>query len=139
MLALRRSVVFSSFLIFLFADRLAEASSVSDFQARLAQTNWNLQATERILRGFELSAVAQPTPEGLGSYLTLLSENVTALTALATPRATDEQRRVMAEGLKSVATHLKDQTSLAQNRGLNAAASVLSRLEASCRSAIGTL
>jgi len=77
-----------------------------------------------------------PVPEALGSYLTLLSENVSALASAASARVTDEQRKAMAEGLKGVATQLKDFTELANNRGLTPAASAFSVLETSCRSGL---
>ncbi len=113
------------------------ASPTSDFQARLAQANWCLHQTEAILRAQPLSAVPVPTPDALASYLTLLSENVAALSAAAAAaRVTDEQRKIMAEGLKSMAAGLQDGSSLAGNRGLTAIASSLAGLETSCRSAM---
>jgi hypothetical protein len=116
------------------------ASPVSDFQARLAQTAWNLHQTEALLRAQpQSSGAAAATPEALGSYLALLSENTSALNALTTQKMTDEQRRVMAEGLRSIGGALRDQVSLANNRGLNAASLALSLLETNCRSAFSAL
>ncbi len=116
------------------------ASAVSDFQARLAQTIWSAQQTESILRTLPQSATAVSTPEGLASYLALLSENVAALGAAGTARAsTDEQRKAAASGLGMVATALHDQTALAGHRGLLGAAAILSELEENCRGAVTQL
>ncbi len=112
------------------------ASPMSDFSARLAQTIWSLQQVEAILRSQPTSSVAVPTPDALASYLDLASQNVTALCELATQRVTDEQRRAMGDGLKSVTTLLKDQGSLAVNRGLPAVSGELGSLEAASRGAI---
>lgn len=126
----------SAFLLLFGISPLCSAS-ISDFQARLAQTIWCVAQTEAIVRSLPESSTPVPVPEGLGSYLVLVSENVNALTASASMRATDEQRRILAEGLKATARNLRDQVSLANNRGLTAAASVLSQLESSCRAAAG--
>lgn len=120
----------------LFVSNGVSASAISDFEARLTQTSWSLQHMEGLLRAQPHSAVPLATPEALVSFMTLLSENATALTGHASNRGTDEQRRIMAEGLKAVATTTKDIASLATNRGLTALASALGALETSCRSAI---
>lgn len=113
------------------------ASPASDFAARLAQTGWSLQQLEGLLRALPQSAVATPTPEAVVSYLALVSENVSALAAESAERTTDEQRRVMGEGWKALASLLKDQSSLATNRGLIAVASALGSLETTCRTVPG--
>ena len=118
----------------------AGASLLSDFQARLAQTFWAAQQTEVILRTLPPSAMPASTPDGLASYAALLSENAAALNTAANARgSTDEQRRVMADGLQTVATALQDQMSLAGNRGLLGLVSTLSSLREGCRSAIAQL
>lgn len=124
---------------FFLAPAASSASPVAEFQARLAQTYWNLQAVEGLVRAFEIGSDLQPTPDALAAHLTLLSENVAALDALAAARLTNEQKRLVADGLKGVAGRLKDQTVLAVNRGLGAAASTFAQLESSCRSAIRLL
>ena len=139
MIAVRRSSLFAFPLLFLLTGRPASASPVSDFQARLAQTNWNLQTVERMVKAQPLSSEAVPTSEGLDSYLTLLSENVAALTRSTSARVTNEQRKVFAEGLKSAAAQIKDLTSMAGHRGLTAAASSLALLETNCRGSIAAL
>ncbi len=136
--SVRRSIVCWLALAFL-NSRGAEASLISDFQARLAQTTWVLSQTEALVRSQPHSAVPVSSPEALASYLTLLSENVTALAATAANRGSDEQRKVMAEGLKAIATSLKDQASLSGSRGLTATASALGVLETSCRNALAQL
>jgi len=137
--SVQRWLVTSVALFLLLDVSIVRASAVSDFQARLTQTLWNIQQTEIIVRSLPLSTASMPTPEGLASYLGLLSENVEALTRAGAGAATDEQRRVMAEGLKSVATALRDLAALAANRGLTTAASTLAALETSCRAAMTRL
>ena len=95
--------------------RPAAATPVSDFQARLAQTVWSIQQTEAILRTVPQTSATISVPDGLASYASLLSENVTALTGAA--------------------TFLRDLASLAANRGLSGALS-LGTAEQSCRSAV---
>lgn len=118
------------------APHSARASAMSDFQARLAQTQWNVQALEGLVKGQRPSTRAVATPEAIDSFLVLLSENVAGLTAAAGARVTDEQRRVFAEGLRSAATQLRDLAPVASHRGLAAAASEIARLEAACRLAL---
>jgi hypothetical protein len=114
----------------------AGASTLSDFQARLAQTVWSIQQSEAILRTLAPSAVPVGVPDGLASYASLVSENVAALTAAATVRdPSDADRKAMADGLLAVALLLKDQSSLASNRGL-ATALAFGPAEQSCRSAV---
>jgi len=139
MIAVRRVAILCGVLLLGTAAEAALASVMSDFQARLAQTAWSLQTVEGILRAQPLSQVAVPTPDALASQLTLLSENVSALAAASSSRATDEQRKTMAEGLKGMATHLKDLSALAMHRGLTVTASTLLSLESSCRAAIASL
>lgn len=116
--------------------RPAAATPVSDFQARLAQTVWSIQQTEAILRTVPQTSATISVPDGLASYASLLSENVTALTGAATFRElSDADRKVMADGLSAVATFLRDLASLAANRGLSGALS-LGTAEQSCRSAV---
>lgn len=126
--------------IWLFLSAPAGASLLSDFQARLAQTVWTAQQTEVILRTLPPSAMPASTPEGLASYAALLAENTAALNAAVNARgSTDDQRRVMADGLTTVATALQDQMALAANRGLLGLVSTLSSLREGCRSAIAQL
>jgi hypothetical protein len=133
----RASKVFASlFLLALFPAAAAEASTVSDFQARLAQTHWNIQALEGMVKAQRASARAVPTPEAIDSFLQLLAENVAALNVYAAAKVTDEQGRVIAEGLRSAATQLRDLGSVTTHRGLAAAASEVSRLETTCRLAL---
>jgi len=109
------------------------ASPISDFQARLAQTLWCMGQAEAILRSQPESSVPVPTPEALTSYLTLTSENVAALAEFASAHVSDEQRRIIAEGLRAAARTLRDELSLANNRGLTGASATISTLESSCR------
>ena len=126
--------------IWLLLSTSVGASLLSDFQARLAQTFWAAQQTEVILRTLPPSAMPASTPDGLASYAALLAENAAALNAAVTARgSTDEQRRVMAEGLQAVATALQDQMALAGNRGLLGFVSTLSSLREGCRGAIAQL
>lgn len=130
-----RSLAGSALAVMLLA-RPAAATPVSDFQARLAQTLWSLQQTEAILRTVPQTSATVSVPDGLASYASLLSENVTALTGAATVRElSDADRKVMADGLSAVATFLRDLASLAANRGLSGALS-LGTAEQSCRSAV---
>ncbi|MEP6767172.1 MAG: hypothetical protein ABJC61_00785 [Acidobacteriota bacterium] len=116
------------------------ASILSDFQARFAQTIWAAQRTEAIVRSLPHSASAVSTPEGLSSYAALLAENTAALNALASVRtSTDEQRRVIADGLQTIASALHDQSALAANRGLSGLVSHLTLLEESCRSTMAQM
>ena len=112
------------------------ASPASDFAARIAQTVWSLQQVEALVRSLPQSSREMPPPETVTSFLALASENVHALSAIALEKVTDEQRRVMTEGLKSVASLLRDQAALAANRGLSPTAAGLSSLETACRGAI---
>jgi hypothetical protein len=126
--------------VWLLLSASAGASLLSDFQARLAQTVWAAQQTEVILRTLPPSATPASTPDGLASYAALLAENTAALNAAATARgSTDEQRRVMADGLQAVSTALQDQMALAGNRGLLGLVSTLSSLREGCRSTIAQL
>jgi len=130
---LRRWFRVSSVLLLLAVPRGSIASTASDFQARLAQTGWCLARAEAILRSQPESAVPVPTPEALDSYLALASENVMTLASFASARVTDEQRRIITEGLRATARMVRDEVSLANNRGLTAAAAALSVIESSCR------
>lgn len=136
---MRRAAILSGALFLCAVAEAGRASVMSDFQARLAQAAWSLQAVEGILRAQPLSPVAVPTPDALASHLTLLSENVSALAAASSVRATDEQRKTMAEGLKATATQLKDLGALAVHRGLTQASTTAASLESSCRAAIASL
>jgi hypothetical protein len=126
-------VLASFFLLLFLAAAPAGASTVSDFQARLAQTQWNIQALEGMVKAQRASNRAVATPEAIDSFLQLLAENVATLNAYAAAKVTDEQGRVIAEGLRSTATQLRDLGALTSHRGLSAAASEVSRLETSCR------
>ncbi len=139
MIAVRRFSLLFAFPVLFLSGRPASASPISDFQARLGQTSWNLQTVERMVRAQPFSSETAQTPEALDSHLTLLSENVTVLARAASARVTNDQRRVFAEGLKSAAAQIKDLTSMAINRGLAAAASSLALLETNCRVAIAAL
>lgn len=136
--ALRRALLASLPALVVIRPVPLRASPISDFQARLAQTSWSLQQMESLLRAQPQSTVPVATPEAVASYLTLVSENVSALGALTAEPVTDEQRRVMADGLKSIVSTLKDEISLANNRGLTAIASALGALETGCRGALGS-
>jgi hypothetical protein len=111
----------------------ASGSTVSDFQARMAQTLWNLQAVEGQLKAQPISSRQAAAPEMLRSFLELLSENVGALAARASSRATEDQKKLMWEGLKTVAANLRDLSSMGAHRGLAEVASQLSDLEKDCR------
>src|SRR5215813_13266388 len=131
----RRRIGALLFVLFLFfgSSRGLVASTISDFQARLAQLLWCLGQAEAILRSQPESSVSVPTPEALDSYLILASENTAPLTGFASARVSDEQRRIIAEGLRTAARTIRDEVSLANNRGLTGAAATLSALESSCR------
>ena len=136
-----RSLVFGAGLAVssLLVGATAGASTLSDFQARLAQTVWSIQQSEAILRTLPPSAVSVGVPDGLASYAALVSENVAALTSAATVRdLSDADRKAMSDGLLAVAVLLKDQSSLAGNRGL-ATALAFGPAEQSCRSAVAQL
>ena len=128
-------VLASAFLIAFAAAPLA-ASPTSDFQARLAQTQWNIQVLEGITNAQRASRRAAPAPEAIDSFLALLAENVGALTAFSNAKVTDEQGRVIAEGIRTTAGQLRDLTALMSNRGFSSAAAEAQRLEASCRLAL---
>jgi hypothetical protein len=108
------------------------ATPIADFEARLAQTHWNLQAVEGLIRSVEVDSETRPPPDALSAYLALLSENVASLTSLAVAKMTTEQKSVVAASLKSAAGRLKDQSLLAGSRGLAGAVSALQQLESSC-------
>jgi len=108
------------------------ATPMADFEARLAQTHWNLQAVEGLVRSVEVGSDTQATPDALSAYLALLSENVASLTSLAVAKMTTEQKSVVAASLKSAAGRLKDQSLLAGSRGLAGAVSALQQLESNC-------
>lgn len=115
------------------------ATPIAEFEARLAQTHWNLQAVEGLVRSVEVGSETQPAPDALSAYLALLSENVASLTSLALANLTTEQKRVVAASLKSTAGRLKDQSLLAGSRGLAGAVSALQHLESSCLAAMRLL
>lgn len=110
----------------------ASASPIASFEARLAQTQWNLQIVEGLVRSIEVDSETQATPDALAAYLALLTENVGALNSLAAANLTTEQKRVVAAHLKGMAGRLKDQALLAGSRGLPGAVSSLQQLESSC-------
>lgn len=125
---------------FLLLPRAAFAATpIADFEARLAQTHWNLQAVEGLVRSVEVGSETQPTPDALAAYLGLLSENVASLTSLAVANMTTEQKKVVAASLKSAAGRLKDESLLAGSRGLAGAVSALQQLESSCLAAMRLL
>lgn len=132
-------VAAAALLPFLLPAVSALGSPMSDFQARLGQTRWNFQTVEQQIRSLPLSSNEVAVPEALASHLGLLSENVVALTACASARWTNEQKRSVAEGVKSAAEHLRDLSAMAAHRGLAAAVSGLSALEWSCRAAATAL
>lgn len=127
----------ASLLLVLFAAAPMTASPVSDFQARLAQTLWNIQSVEGMVRGHRASSRAVATPEAIGSFLELLVQNVGALTAFSSAKVTTEQERVIAEGIRSTAGQLRDLSAMISHRGFSSAASETQRLELSCRVALG--
>jgi hypothetical protein len=112
------------------------ASPASDFAARAAQTVWSLQQVEALIRAMPQSSREAAPPEAVSSYLALASENVHALSAVALEKVTDEQRRVMSEALKGIASLLRDESVLASNRGLAPTSAGLSSLETVCRGAL---
>ncbi|MEO8349792.1 MAG: hypothetical protein ABI610_12840 [Acidobacteriota bacterium] len=126
-------VVASLVLSVLLLPRAAfSATPIADFEARLAQTHWNLQVVEGLVRSVEVDSETQPTPDALSAYLALLSENVASLTSLAVVKMTTEQKSVVAASLKSTAGRLKDLALLAGSRGLAGAVSSLQQLESTC-------
>ena len=136
----RRVTVFLAPVLSMLIARSAEASPVADFQARFAQTIWAAQQTEAILRSLPQSSSPVSTPDGLGSYVVLLGENVAALNALAAVRPlTDADRKAFADGLRAVSASLQDQAALAGNRGLLGAVSSLTSFLESCRSSVAQL
>jgi hypothetical protein len=112
---------------------------MASFEARLAQTYWNLQMVEGLVRAVEVDSETQPSPDALSAYLALLAENVGALNSLAAASMPIEQKRVVAASLKSTAGRLKDQALLAGSRGLAGAVSSLQQLESSCLAAMRLL
>ncbi len=118
--------------ILLLPQSAVAATPIADFEARLAQTHWNLQAVEGLVRSVEVDSETQPTPDALSAYLALLSENVASLTSLAVVKMTTEQKSVVAASLKSTSGRLKDLSLLAGSRGLAEAVSSLQHLESSC-------
>jgi hypothetical protein len=119
--------------VLLLLSETAYGSIVSAFQARMAQTLWNLQTVEGQVKAQPVSSRPASVPEMLRSFVELLSENVGALTARASAPATNEQKRVMTDGLKTVAASLRDLSSMSAHRGLSEVASELSNLERDCR------
>lgn len=123
----------ASLLLVLFAAAPLTASPISDFQARLAQTQWNIQSVEGMVRSQRASSRAVATPEAIESFLELLTGNVSALTAFSSAKVTTEQGRVIAEGIRSTAGQLRDLSAMISHRGFSSAAAETQRLEASCR------
>lgn len=128
----RRALFFLAVSFLLLPQASFAATPMAEFEARLAQTHWNLQAVEGLVRSVEVDSETQPTPDALSAHLTLLSENVAALGSLAVANMTTEQKRVVAANLKSAAGRLKDLALLAGSRGLAGAVSALQHLESSC-------
>ena len=126
----------ASLLFVVFAAPPLTASAMSDFQARLAQTQWNIQSVEGMVRAQRASSRAVATPEAIESFLDLLTGNVGALTAFSSAKVTDEQGRVIAEAIRSTAGQLRDLSAMISHRGFSGAAAETQRLEASCRVAI---
>ena len=118
----------------------AGASTVADFQARFAQTIWAAQQSEAILRTLPQTSTPVSTPDGLGAYVLLLGENVSALNSLAAARPlTDADRKAFADGLRGVSASLQDQAALAGNRGLIGVVSSFASFAESCRSSVAQL
>jgi len=126
-------------LAFLAAAHNSSASPLTDFQARLVQTTWCLAHVEALVRGQPPSAVPVTAPEAIVSWTALVSEDVTGLVQASAGGTTDEQKRVIATGLKTTAGTLQDLSSLARNRGLDATVLTLDALGSSCRMALGRL
>ncbi|MFN2386060.1 MAG: hypothetical protein ABR576_07205 [Thermoanaerobaculia bacterium] len=130
-----QTILFSVFLL-AFSAALLPASPMSDFQARLAQTQWNIQIVEGLVKRQRASRREASAPESIESFLQLLAENVGALTAFSSSKVTDEQSRVIAEGIRTIAGELRDLTALISHRGFSSAAAEAQRLETTCRVAI---
>ena len=126
----------ASLLFLLLTSPSLAASPISDFQARLAQTQWNIQSVEGMVRAQRASSRTVATPEAISSFLELLTENVGALTAFSSAKMTAEQGRVIAEGIRSTAGQLRDLSAMISHRGFSNAAAEMQRLEASCRLSI---
>jgi len=126
-------------LAFLAAAHNASASPVTDFQARFVQTTWCLAQVEALVRVQPLSAVPVTVPEAIVSWMALVSEDVTGLVQASPGGATDEQKKVIATGLKTTAATLQDLSSLARNRGLDATVLTLDALGSSCRMTLARL
>ena len=133
---MRRVPTMIASLLLLLAASSLKASPISDFQARLAQTHWNMQSVEGMVRAQRASSRAVATPEAIGSFLELLAENVGALTAFSSAKVTTEQERVIAEGIRSTAGQLRDLSAMISHRGFSNAAAEIQRLETTCRLAI---
>jgi hypothetical protein len=126
-------------LAFVAAANDAPASPVTDFQARLVQTTWCLAQVEALVRVQSLSAVPVTVPEAIVSWTALVFEDVTGLVQSSAGGTTDEQKKVIATGLKIAAATLQDLSSLARNRGLDATVLTLDALGSSCRMALARL
>lgn len=126
-------------LALLSAARPASASVLTDFQARLAQATWCLSQTEILVRAQAVSATPVATPEGIISWMALVAENVAGLVQTSGGAATDEQKKLVAAGLKGTAATLQDLSSLAQNRGLQAVALAFDAHGSSCQAALRRL
>jgi hypothetical protein len=113
--------------------------ATEEFRARQAQTIWNLQVLEGMVRPMPDPGSERPTPPAVAAYGRLLSENIGALQRLDLAGATDEQRRQAAEGWQALAVHLRDLASLARNRRLDRFAQLLTELETRCRTAVKQL
>ena len=112
---------------------------MEDFRARQAQTSWNLQVIESMVRPMPEPGSERPTPPAVAAQGRLLSENVAALQRVDLTGATDEQRRQAAEGWQAIAQHLRDLAALSRNRRLDRFAQLLTELETRCRTAIKTM
>lgn len=135
---LSRLVPIVTLLVFL--PSASGASTLTDFQARLVLTTLCLGQFEAQLRAQPLSSVTASAPEPVASWLALVAENVSGLARTASAGgATDDQKKVMADGLNAVALVVRDHAALARNRGFEAAASALGTLEAACRAAVERL
>ena len=136
---LSRLVPIVTLLVFL-PSASAGASTLTDFQARLVLTTLCLGQFEAQLRAQPLSSVTASAPEPVASWLALVAENVSGLARTASAGgATDDQKKVMADGLNAVALLVRDHAALALNRGFEAAASALGTLEVGCRAAVERL
>jgi hypothetical protein len=110
--------------------------ATEDFRARQAQTLWNLQVIEGMVRPMPDPGSERPTPPALAAQGRLLSENVGALQRIDLTAATDEQRRQAAEGWQAIAVQLRDLAGLSRNRRLDRFAQLLTELETRCRSSL---